>query len=147
MALHTLDLVTFRLLYPAFANVTTYPDAYIQAQWDAATAYIGEYDGCLLADKRLQLALNLMTAHLMHVNVLLAQSGVAATIGVPISATVDKVTVSNMPPPATDGWKFWLATSPYGLQLWALLSAASAGGVYIGGSPERRGFRKVGGRF
>jgi hypothetical protein len=33
------------------------------------------------------------------------------------------------------------------LQLWALLQKVSAGGVYIGGSPERRGFRKIGGRF
>lgn len=147
MALHTLDLATFRLLYPAFANVTTFPDAYVQAQWDAATVYLGEYDGCLLADKRLQLALNLMTAHLMQINVMMAAGGATPTIGVLTSATVDKVTVTNMPPPAANGWKFWLALTPYGLQLWALLKAASAGGVYIGGSTERRGFRKAGGRF
>lgn len=147
MAIHEFDIPVFRQLYPAFANPVTFTDVYLTAQWTAATVYLGEYDGCLWGGAQLQLGLNLLTAHLVQSNLLIAQGGKTPTIGVLVSATVDKVTVSNMPPPATNGWKYWLATTPYGLQLWALLQRVSAGGVYIGGSPERAGFRKIGGRF
>lgn len=147
MAEHTFDIPVFRQLYPAFANSVTFTDAYLTAQWTAATVYLGKYDGCLLAGDEMQLALNLMTAHLVQLNAMIAAGGVTPTIGVLTSATIDKVTVTNMPPPATSGWKYWLALTPYGMQLWALLQRASAGGVYIGGSSERRAFRKAGGRF
>lgn len=147
MAEHTIDIPTFRLLFPAFANTTTFPDAYISAQWDAATAYISPWDSCFVGGRQLQQALNLMTAHLMQINVMMAANGATPTIGVFQSATIDKVTVANMPPPATNGWKYWLATTPYGLQLWALLKMLAGPGFYIGGLPERAAFRKVGGIF
>ena len=60
---------------------------------------------------------------------------------------IDKVTVTNMPPPVKNGWQFWLATTPYGMQLWALLKRMAGAGLYIGGLPERRAFRKVFGTF
>lgn len=147
MAQHTLDLTVFRAMFPAFADTTQFPDAYIELQWELATAYLGSYDGCLLNGAPLQQALNLMTAHLMAINLLLAEQGPGATVAVTTGATIDKVTVTNLPPPVKNGWQFWLATTPYGLQLWALLSMRSAGGFYIGGLPERLGFRKVGGTF
>jgi hypothetical protein len=108
MAIHTFDVAVFRQLYPAFANAVTFTDVYLQAQWDAATVYLGEYDGRLWGGKALQLALNLMTAHLVQINLLITQGGKTPTIGILVSATVDKVTVSKMPPPATNGWKYWL---------------------------------------
>lgn len=147
MSLHTLDIATFRLLFPAFADATKFPTPYIQAQWDMGTGYIGAYDGCLLSGASLQNALNLMTAHLLAINVILAAGGAAAQVTVTIGATIDKITVSAMPPPATSGWAWWLNTTPYGAQLWALLGFKSAGGWYVGGLPERRAFRKVGGTF
>lgn len=144
---HTLNLTAFRLMFPAFADATKFPDEYIQIQWTAATGFLGSYDGCLLAGDALQLALNYLTAHLMQSNVLLLAGGPSATVGVTIGATIDKITVSMAPPPAKNGWQWWLLTTPYGAQLWALLSAKSAGGFYFGGLPERRGFRKVYGTF
>lgn len=147
MAEHILDLTTFRLLFPAFADVTAFPDAYVQAQWDMAVSYLGVYDGPLLCGAPLQSALNLMTAHLMAINVILAANGPGAQVSVTVGATIDKVTVSSMPPPVKSGWAWWLNTTPYGAQLWALLSMRSAGGFYAGGLPERLGFRKVGGTF
>lgn len=147
MAEHTLDIATFRLLYPAFADVTKYPDAYVQAQFTAATSYLGKYDGPLMCGDDLQLALYLMTAHLMQLNVMLTAGGATPTIGIMTSATIDKVTVTNMPPPIKSGWAYWLCLTPYGTQLWALLRRLSAGGLYIGGRPERAAFRKVGGFF
>jgi hypothetical protein len=147
MAEHVFDIPTFRQLYPAFSNATVFPDAYLNAQWTAAGVYLGKYDGPLLAGDELQLALNLMTAHLTQTNVIITGGGETPNVGVLQSATVDKVSVSMTPPPVSSGWRYWLASTPYGLQLWALLSRASAGGLYIGGSTERRGYRKAGGRF
>ena len=147
MAQHVLDLATFRLLFPMFADPVKFPDVYVQAQWTAATVYLPEYDGCLLNGPLLQQALNLMTAHLMLVNVMLAKGGATPQIGIRTQATIDKITVANMPPPVKNGWQYWLSTTPFGAQLWALLHKASAGGLYIGGRPERAAFRKVGGFF
>lgn len=147
MAQHTLDIATFRLLFPAFADAIKFPDAYIQAQWDMAVSYLGDVDGCLFGGSEMQSALNLMTAHLMAINVLIAAGGASGDVNVSTGATIDKVSVTAAPPPFKDGWSYWLSTTPYGKQLWALLSIKSAGGWYFGGRPELRAFRKVGGRF
>lgn len=144
MAQHVLDPVTFRVLFPAFASEAAYPDAVLDVFWGSAVAFLGDYDGCLLSGAPLQSALNYMTAHLLWSNVLLArgQSSVVVT-----GSTVDKVQVQLMPPPVKSAWQWWLLTTPYGAHLWALLTAKSAGGFYIGGRPEQSAFRKVGGRF
>lgn len=147
MATHTLDIVTFRLLFPEFADPTAFPDAYIQAQWDKAVSGMGDQDGWALCGPALQTALNLLTAHYMKLNLLIAAGGGAGVTGVVTGATIDKVSVQMAAPPVKSGWQFWLAQTPYGTELWAFLSMKSAGGLYIGGRPERRAFRKVGGRF
>lgn len=147
MAEHTFDVTTFRLLYPAFANPTTFPDNYLTAQFGQAKAYITPYDNEWTSGDLLQTALNLMTAHLTQINVILAANGVTPTLGVLQSATIDKVTVSNVPPPIKNGWQYWLSTTPYGAQLWALLKTVAGAGPYLGGLPERAAFRKVGGYF
>jgi hypothetical protein len=67
--------------------------------------------------------------------------------GVMTGATEGTVSVSLQAPPAKDAFSWWLATTPYGAQLRALLLARSAGGFYVGGLPERAAFRKVGGIF
>lgn len=144
MAQHVIDYATFRILFPAFANATTYPNAVLDVFWASAVSFLGDYDGCLLSGAGLQSALNFMTAHLLQSNVLL-QSGQTAVIVT--GSTVDKVSVQLMPPPVKSAWQWWLFTTPYGVQLWALLSAQSGGGFYVGGRPEQSAFRKVGGRF
>lgn len=145
MAEHSLDPATFRLLFPAFTSVTVYPDVRLEAQWTMATAYLGGADGCLWGGNDLQQGLNLMTAHLLYLSQLLAEDTVMP--GPLTQSRVDKVQVQFAPPPFKDGWEFWLGQSPYGQQLWALLNLKSAGGWFIGGAPERYGFRQAGGRF
>lgn len=147
MATHELDVDTFRLLFPEFANTTTFPTPYIQAQWDMAVSAMGANDGWALCGAALQNALNLLTAHLMKLNVIAAAGGGAGITGVVTGATIDKVSVQMAAPPVKSGWQFWLSQTPYGTTLWAFLSMKSAGGLYIGGRPERLAFRKVGGRF
>ena len=144
MSLHTFDVDAFREQFPQFENTTTFPDAVLQQYWNAATCYINPNDFCWLHDDCLQLALNLMTAHLTALSVLIQQN---QTPGYEQSATIGKVSVSLTPPPNKNQWQWWLNTTPYGMQLLTLLQAKSAGGFYIGGLPETAAFRKVAGIY
>lgn len=136
----------FRLLFPAFANTTTYPEATLQQYWNTAILYISNrYGGCYFGAMRLDQqtqAINLMAAHLAYISSLIATG---QTSGILTSATIDKVSVGIEPPPAANQWQYWLQTSPYGQQLLALLQVVSVGGLYIGGAPELSAFRRVGG--
>lgn len=152
MAAHTFDPAAFRAMFPAFADTNKYPDALLSGYFSIAALYMDNNDNCLLSGDTLQFALNLMTAHLTQLMTQAAGSmtggvGAGGVGGVMTSATIDKVSVTVAAPPTRDGWQYWLATTPYGQQLWALLIGASVGGVYVGGLPERRGFRKVYGTF
>lgn len=141
---HELDLAVFRAMFPAFADVTAYPDATLQVYWDLAVVYLGAYDTCLLAGPVRQQALYLLMAHLLQLSDM-AQAG--DTPAIVTMSRIDKVQVQVAEPPVTDGWSYWLATTPYGLQLWALLNLQAAGGFYMNGSPMRSGFRLPDGGF
>lgn len=146
------DPTVFRKTFPPFASLTKYPDEQLQFQWDMATCYISDRNYGRLNNKCRLLALNLMTAHLMYLQMKLATAGTGGKVrpsmgGVVTSATIDKVSVSLLPPPVTNPWDFWLAQSPYGQQLLALLDSASVGGFTAGGLPEGDAFRKVYGQY
>ncbi len=144
MAVITFDVAAFRAAFPAFADPQKYPDATLEGYWDAACCYISPTDyGYLHGDCRAR-ALNLMTAHLTQLSTM-AASGQPTGVGQ--SATVGQVSVSMVPPPIKNGFQYWLASTPYGMQLWALLRVKSVGGLSIGGLPEKSAFRKVGGIF
>jgi hypothetical protein len=144
----------FRALFTVFENETTYPPEQIQMFWTVATDYISTNDSCfnILNGASLQLAIDSMCAHIMTL-FLRDQSNVnnGEDPGQPnlieTAASVGSVSVSSMPPPATDSWRYWLNQTSYGQQLLALLSAKSVGGIYVGGLAERTGFRKNGGVF
>lgn len=141
--------VLFRQLFPEFADAAAYPDAVLQARWDnEATSFVSpEICGDLSATKR-GYAVQLALAHVLRLSKVIAQAGAGVGMtGVVTGATIDKVAVTLAPPPARGEWGHWLAQTPYGQQLSALLAAASAGGFYAGGNPERAAFRKVGGVY
>ena len=141
-----MDTVAFRAMFPALADYSVYSNDMLLLWWDAAALHLSE--GWMLSGATYELARKLLTAHLVHLAHGIASSGSAGTSGGAVqSASEGSVSVSFTTPPTRSGWQFWLSSSPYGLQLWALLSAASAGGLYIGGLPEREAFRKVGGVF
>lgn len=133
------DIAAFRAAFPAFADEVIYPDAMITAVSDAALCFLSEHS-CSCDTAAWQLA----TAHLMFLR---TQAASGAPGGLVTSASIDKVSVTVTPPPARDGYSYWLSLSPYGLELMALLSRCSAGGIYVGGRPERAAFRSVGGIF
>jgi Protein of unknown function (DUF4054) len=128
------DPAAFRALFPAFSDVTTYPDVVLQLYWDTGTAYISDeeaivYCGSMSVPQQ-TLALNYMAAHLAALNALIAAG---ETPGIETSSSIDKISVTMQPPPAKTQWQWWLNTTPYGSQLLALLSALSVGGFYFSG--------------
>lgn len=144
MATHEFDVDEFREQFPAFADEAAFPDATLQQYWNAATCYVTPVDFCWLQGDCLQSALNIMTAHLTALSVLIAQGQNPAFI---TSATIDKISVAIQPLTEMNEWQRWLSATPYGAQLLALLQVKSAGGFYIGGLPETVAFRKVAGIY
>jgi len=145
-----LDIPVFRQTFPAFTSVTLYPDVAITLRWGLAVGMFGDQDNWALSGVSLQSALDLLTAHLLQLATDTAAGGGGtgpAVTGPAVSATVDKVSVTVAAPTTRSAWQYWLASTPYGQQLAALLALISAGGLYVGGFPERRGFRKIGGIF
>jgi hypothetical protein len=138
------NVTLFRAQFPAFENPAVYPDARLQMYWNMAICYISNKDyGWLQGDCRV-LALNLMTAHLVATSDIIKNGQISQLLN---GATIDKINVSLTAPPLKNQWQWWLSTTPYGAQLWALLQANSVGGFYVGGLPELSAFRRVGGGF
>jgi len=136
----------FRLQFPAFENTTDFPEVQLESWWTMGTAYINVLNNFPwdFNSKQLQLALDLMCAHL-------AQSFTMINAGIPtvvVQGTSEgTVNVSMTPPPVKTAFGWWLATTPYGGQLRALLRAVANVGLFVGGSNENLGFRRAGGFF
>jgi hypothetical protein len=129
----TFDVDKFRTMFPAFADETKFPDAALQEFWNLAICYISDKNyGYLNNDCRFN-AINLMTAHLTALSVLISAG---KTPFLAQSSTINKVSVTLTPPKLSDQWSWWLSTTPYGAQLLALLQAKSVGGWYVGGSAD-----------
>lgn len=134
------DAAAFRVAFPAFASVAIYPDVTILTQADAAACFLAAQScGCDTY------SLQLMVAHLLTLATQIA-AGTGGG-GQVTSASIDKVSVGITAPPTRDGFSYWLGSSPYGLQLLALLAHCGIGGTYVGGRAERAAFRSVGGVF
>lgn len=125
VAVLTFDVAAFKLAYPAFNTVD---NAVLQGYWNSATCFVSPLNFGWLYGACRQQAINLMTAHLAALAALIAGG---ETPQVLTSAQVDKVSVGMEPPPSTNQWGWWLNTTPYGMQLNALLQAKSVGGLYV----------------
>jgi len=78
--------------------------------------------------KQLQLAIDLMCAHLAA-SFTLINNGIPSVI---VTGTTEgTVQVSMEPPPTTTAFGWWLATTPYGSQLRALLRVVANVGFYV----------------
>jgi len=138
-----LDIDSFRANFPAYADEAIYTDMRLLAQYEHGKCYIADND-CTLAEQCREYALQLVLAHLLSI-----QDSITAGRPTQIvtSATEGSVSVSLSEPPNSGTFSYWLNTTPYGVQVLAMLSVASAGGFSVGGSNERRGFRKIDGGF
>ena len=142
-AVYVFDIPAFRISYPEFADPLKYPDATLQRYWDNSTCYIANSNYGALRGCCRYTALTLMTAHIARLSSLPAGS----VPSVASSATVGAVSVTTVPPPIKTQFQWWLNSTPYGMQLLALLNLKGVGGISVGGLPERNGFRKIGGVF
>jgi len=146
MTTPTYNDTNFRLQFPQFADVTMFSVQQLSSWWTMGTSYVNAQNGYPWScnPNQLQLALDLMAAHL-------AQSYTLISQGVPTvlvqGTTEGSVTVSMTPPPVTSAFGHWLSTTSYGQQLRSLLKAVANVGLYVGGYPERSAFRKVYGAF
>lgn len=143
----TFDIAKFRLLFVQFADPVAYPDALLELKWELALGYVSDRNCGRLRNAQREYAIMLVVAHLLTLDLYIMSNGAQGSGGIVTASTVDKVSVTLLPPPVGSAWDYWLQQTPYGAQLLALLSAASVGGFYVGGLPERAAFRKVGGRF
>ena len=139
------DESLFRSSFPAYANVTSFPSGTLNLYWTWSTYYLSNISnyGALRGTSR-QLALNMMTAHLVAQNVIIGDGNTPYIVQ---GSTIDKISVTLEPPPIPNQWQWWLNTTPYGQQLLALLQANTAGGWSIGGTPQTSSFRNAGGGF
>lgn len=139
----------FRAMFPEFADTVKYPASVIQMFWDLASDFIVIPScpaGAFLSGNSAAAALNYMTAHLYALNLQQVNSGQtpgSVQGGYETAATIDKISVTMMTPPAKDMWSFWLTQTPYGQALLALLEVKAVGGTSVGGLPERQAFRKA----
>lgn len=145
MAAHTYDDAMFRAQFPAFASTTEYPEALLSGYFTMATCYVDANDYCRLSGDCLQLALNLLTAHLVAANAASPADG--GGVGIVSASSIDKVSVTFQIPAGSGPFVAWLNKTGFGQQLAALLRVKSSGGAYIGGWPERAAFRKSFGAF
>jgi hypothetical protein len=147
------DDAAFRAQLPEFADTTAYPAAVLGAAWAMATNFI-DLPGCpigsILNAASYQVAVNYLAAHLWVLSNQQSQPGQSPGTnqgGFETSASIDKISVTMLAPPANNMWTWWLSQTPYGQALAALLRMKAVGGTSVGGLPERAAFRKVGGVF
>lgn len=136
----TFDIAAFQAAFPAFAST---PDAAIQVWVNiVAESSMGDwFSSAPLTQQQLIVA---------HVGYLLTNASTLSDSqggGAVVSASEGSVSASFVAPPVRDGLEYYLSGSAYGQMLWAMLRVSAAGGVNIGGLPERRAYRKVYGTF
>jgi hypothetical protein len=127
----TFNYEVFQVQIPEYSNTELYPETSVDTFWDLGSNYISQVNyGSLKYSSRV-FALNLMCAHLIYLNDLIA-AGQKPFIS--NEATIDKISVGLVPPPIPNQFQFWLGTSPRGMQLMPLLEVSSVGGFVVGGS-------------
>jgi hypothetical protein len=130
----------FRMQFPEFANMTTYPEATLQQYFNTAGLYVSNsnFGPLAWAGATLQ-CLYLLTAHLAYLSTQIMNG---QTPGVTVQASIDKISVGLQEAALKNQWQYWLQSTPYGQQLLALLQVQSIGGFSTVGGPGRAGFRR-----
>lgn len=125
-----------RLLFPEFADTTKYSDARIQAALVLAGGYISTANRGDIGFERRVLLIELMACHFIKINDAATGASSQQISGMPVSATIGKVTVSVAIPKNLDELHYFLMQTTYGQQYAAMLKALCTP-KYFGGSRER----------
>lgn len=122
--------LAFMSQFPEFNNTDS---GLIEILLNRALCFIKVYCNAMCECR--ELAIFLLTAHLLTLQGNIANGD--ATGGLQASATIDKVSVSNVPPPTSDSFGYWLNQTTYGQQLLALIELNVPTPMYFGGSDVR----------
>ena len=133
-----LKLNEFRIIFDQFKNESLYPDFLIEHELDVAECYLGTFGG---SDCRL-FEFQLMVAHLLYLRSMIREGKTHLVIA---DASENEISVTLVEPPTSGAFQYWLAVSPYGLQLLGIWKQRATSGMFVGGSPERDAFRKMNG--
>lgn len=112
--------------FPEFTN-----NDYIDIMLERAQNYITNLNEGLLVCSARKLAIYLLTAHLITIQNNISNGDTSGLIQA--SASIDKVSVSNVPPPVDES-NYWFFLTPYGQQLWMLFDFNFATPGFVGGS-------------
>ena len=135
----------FRAQFPVFADATAYPQATLSQYFTTGGLYVANSNyGYLAAAGATLTCLYLLTAHLAQLATQIADGQTPVIVS---ASSIDKISVTLEPPPATSAWEGWLQTTAYGSQLLAMLEGLSVGGFHVAGSIGRQGFGFNGGRY
>lgn len=132
----------FRCAFPEF-SLANYPDNVICRFLTMAQAYCSTVNFRIKPATRI-LLIQLMAAHLItlaNISTDGSSNGMASSVGVETSASVDGVSVSRLAPPVKNGFDAWIQSTGYGQQYWALLTAVNPTGVHYVGVPNAFGIR------
>ncbi len=139
MAVVVLDIAKFRERFTAFSDETLFPDALITTTFDTATIYVSDETSDCFPEKKLELAIYQMMAHLLTVQDAVNNGGQTGTV---LSSSIGAVSITIAAPKNSDEFEFWLNQTPYGQQFLALLNTVCVGGFYFGGDAPRTAYRE-----
>jgi hypothetical protein len=137
-------MLTYTGFIAAFPEFSTTAQALVELQIENALNFVSTEKAIGDRLKNRDYAAYLITAHLLTIGKGISEGRPVQAI---FNAAEGSVNIGFIPPPIENGFQFWLAATPYGQQLWALLSVASVGGFMAGGYPARAGMRKTNGNF
>lgn len=117
----------FKKSFPEFSEVENIEFYIMRAQ-----CYVSPNNYGILSDEKRKLAIYLFTAHLLTLQKNIAEGQTA--VGLTASASIDRVSVSMVPPPSFGAFEYWLNQTQYGAELLALLEIEFSTPLLLGGS-------------
>jgi len=117
----------FRESFPEFSDAEN-----IEIYLARTKCYISAEDYGVLSSDCRKLAIYLFTAHLLTLQKNIAEGQTSA--GLTASASIDRVSVSMVPPPSLCEFEYWLNQTLYGVELLSLLSSKLPVPMLLGGS-------------
>lgn len=139
-----ISVADIRALNREFLDTTRYSDAQIQADIEIAGAFVSTKNYGDIGFKRRALLIELMAAHLLKLDDMMAGAPVSSGGAVSGSgdtrqksnATVGQVSVGYAIPKNDSELSYWLNETEYGRRYLALLKLLCTP-LYFGGSPQR----------
>ncbi len=117
----------FILNFPEFDGVEN-----ISLYLTRAKCYVSPVNYGKLSDESRKLAIYLFAAHLLALQKSIKEGN--TSVNMTASASIDKVSVSMVPPPSLGAFEYWLNQTQYGAELLALLSVVLPIPLLLGGS-------------